>query len=115
MAGGNRSLEHTALVNGLMKAIGSRKDLLKYKRDTGGARAMHDANRVIRYGIVGEADIMIILSPRGRVLYLEAKTGNARQSEGQKDFQKLIISMGGYYFVFRSIDEAIKIIDTVER
>jgi hypothetical protein len=67
-----------------------------------------DGQRIIKYGLVGSADILGILGPFGRFLAIEIKTGNAKQSKQQHAFEKMIISRGGLYFVYRSTEEALK-------
>ena len=43
----------------------------------------------------------------GRVLFIEAKRQNGKQSEYQKDFQKVIELSGGEYVLAKSIDDLI--------
>jgi len=45
-----------------------------------------------------------------RVLFLEIKTLKGKQSEGQIEFEKIIKSYGGEYYVVRSIEDVDKII-----
>ena len=115
LKGYNRSAEHTALVNALMLVLGRRDDLIVIKRDAGAARALHNHKVVFEYGRVGEGDLMVLLAPRGRVLWLEAKTGKAKQSEEQKFFHEYVHKVGGQYFVFHSVEEALAIIESAER
>lgn len=55
----------------------------------------------------GMADLYLILnSPHGLIhVEIEIKTGNARQSTVQKNWQKFIESMGGLYFVVKDIEK----------
>ena len=46
----------------------------------------------------------------GRVLFLEIKRPGGKQSEGQIEFEKIIKSHGGEYYVVRSIEDVDKII-----
>ena len=107
--GRNNSIEHTNLINAMMLAIGRRSDLKAFKRHVG------QTSDYIRYGRNGEGDIEIVLAPRGRVLYLEGKTGNAKQSTDQKSFQAYMTALGAQYHVFRSVEEGLEFIRNAER
>ena len=58
------------------------------------------------YGLKGSADILGILRD-GRLLAIEIKSGQARQSKVQKNFEKMINDFGGVYIVARSPEEAL--------
>ncbi len=58
-----------------------------------------------QFGLVGSADILGVLYG-GKFLCLECKTGNAVQSEQQKNFEKMVKTFGAYYFLVRSLEEA---------
>jgi hypothetical protein len=53
----------------------------------------------------GVSDLVVILP--GRVLFLEVKTPTGRQSPAQKVFQEIVESLGHYYVLVRSVDEAL--------
>ena len=59
----------------------------------------------IAFGSVGQADITGIISPSGKRLEIEIKTGTGRQSEVQKNWQKMIEAMGGTYIVVRKLED----------
>lgn len=105
--------EHAELVESVLLAIGRRSDLKAVKRDVFSGRTSRGS--WVKAGRNGEADIEIVLAPIGRVLYLEAKTGNATQSEAQKGFQDYMESVGAQYHVFRSVEEALEIIEKAKR
>lgn len=63
-----------------------------------GAVASADKKRFIRYGLKGSADISGILEG-GRRLEIEVKTGEAKQSCRQVDFQRMIEKFGGVYIL----------------
>lgn len=67
-----------------------------------------DEERVFRYGLKGSADIIGILGPRGRMLCIEVKTGNAVTSPRQKNFRNTILERGGVYIVARSVLDAVE-------
>jgi hypothetical protein len=61
----------------------------------------------LRYGLKGSSDI-IGITRDGKFLAIEAKTGNAKQSTQQKNFQSMVETFGGNYFVVRTVTEAIE-------
>lgn len=60
----------------------------------------------VKYGLRGSADI-IGCTASGRFAALEIKTGYAKQSTVQKNFQLAVEKNGGIYLVIRSVDQAI--------
>lgn len=69
---------------------------------------------MVSIGVPGMPDVYgIIKNSHGYGLFLgiEIKTGNAKQSEKQKKFQKIIESLGGVYIVGRSLDQVIEDIE----
>jgi hypothetical protein len=62
-----------------------------------------------KYGLPGSADILGIVKG-GYFIGLECKTGNAKQSEGQKNFEAMIKKFGGHYCVIRSEEEALNFV-----
>lgn len=111
----NRNKEHTELVDRAMVAISKIHGVKAIKRDVGCARAMHNPKILIHYGRPGEADIEAVLAPKGRVLYLEAKTGNAVQMPDQKAFEIYMKAVGAQYHVFHSVEEAVSIVNNASR
>jgi hypothetical protein len=64
----------------------------------------------VDFGVKGMADISGILkhsSGLGLRLEIEIKTGGARQEPDQKNFEKMVKSLGGLYTVARSVQDAI--------
>lgn len=77
-------------------------------------RDVEDDDRIVRVGVKGAADISGILRSKngfGLRLEIEVKTGSGRQSPDQKNFQRMIESLGGLYIVARSIQEALEFCD----
>jgi VRR-NUC domain len=98
------SLEaHNALINDILVAFGSLSNIRIWKNDVGVGRAL-DNDRVLRWGLKGSSDI-IGVGLGGKFIAIEVKTGKARQSEQQKNFQNMVNSMGGIYIVARSIQD----------
>lgn len=75
-----------------------------WSQPTGAAYRNHV---LIRYGVVGSADISGILLG-GKRIEIEVKTRKAVQETQQKNFEKMINMYGGIYFVAHSVDEAMK-------
>ena len=65
-----------------------------------------------KYGLEGSADILGIVNT-GKLLCLEAKTGNAKQSQGQKNFEQMVKDFNGHYFVIRSQEEALDFVKRI--
>lgn len=65
------------------------------------------------YGLKGSADIIGICN--GFFIAIECKTGNATQSEQQKNFQAMIEKFGGFYVVIRSKEDALDFVRGVAR
>ena len=60
----------------------------------------------------GLPDIIVII--KGRFVGLEIKQHKGRQSNEQKTFEQAIKKAGGFYFLIRSLDEAIQAIDSIK-
>lgn len=111
MAGGNQSAEHSNLVNAIRIALGLRHDVLTWKVQSGGYNPI-GSKQVVKTG-KGKADIAACVFP-GLHLELEVKTGEAVQNEDQKNWEAAIVRRGGFYFVVRSVEEAIHIVDKLK-
>lgn len=65
-----------------------------------------------RYGLgKGSADLVGVLSPHGRAIALELKSGKATLSDEQKRWRKVFMRFGGFYAVAHTPEEAIAAID----
>lgn len=73
-----------------------------YRSSTGAAQG---ANRFVRFGIPGQADISGIAA--STAVYVEAKTETGKQSEDQKIFQANVERAGAIYIIARNKDEAV--------
>jgi len=62
--------------------------------------------RLPKYTPRGLPDIIVVAG--GAFIALEVKSKIGKQSPEQKDFEKLVKSHGGKYFVVRSIDDVIE-------
>lgn len=72
--------------------------------DTGVARSM-DGKRVIKFGLVGQADVQGCIG--GRWVGVEVKALRGRQRESQRRFQAAVEAAGGVYVIARSPTEAV--------
>lgn len=93
----------------ILLAVGSRPDCRIWRNNTGVGRSL-SGDRVIRFGLVGSADLLGILRG-GRFLAVEVKTKRGRQSEPQRNFQRMIESMGGIYVLARDVQTVVDVID----
>ncbi len=65
-------------------------------------------------GLRGVADILLVLPPHGRMLAIEAKAADGRQSKEQKAFQASVEASGGIYWIVRSDRELERLLDELE-
>lgn len=79
------------------------KFLRLWSQPTGAA---YRRGKLVKFGTKGSADISGILAGGYRI-EIEVKTGSAKQSSKQKDFEAMIKSFDGFYLVVRSADDAI--------
>jgi hypothetical protein len=93
----------------ILLAVGSRPDCRIWRNNTGVGRSL-SGDRVIRFGLVGSADLLGILRG-GRFLAVEVKTKRGRQNEAQRNFQRMIESMGGIYVLARDVQTVVDFID----
>ena len=68
-----------------------------------------DTGRRFKTGKKGCPDILLCY--RGRFIGLEVKTAKGRQSKAQVEAQKRIEACGGKYYIVRSIDDVIDILE----
>ncbi len=101
---GQGAREHARIVREILARCGARPDCRLWANQTGVGRAMTGDN-VIRFGLVGSADILGI-GIHGIFLGFEVKTGSARQTKAQRAFGDMINGFGGIYAVVRNADEA---------
>lgn len=92
---------HSQLVNDILLMIGAEFQSIRAWKNATGSTKIGD--RFIQFGLKGSADIIGIVSPSGKMLCIECKTGTAVQSSQQKNFQKMIETFGGIYLVARDV------------
>ena len=99
---------------------------LMFIRNNSGAFPIDDGKnkrRYIRFGDKGSPDFLVwqrIQVPASvpclkefklRSITLEAKSKDGKQSKDQKEWQVEFEAIGGEYYIYRSVDEAINIIE----
>lgn len=94
---------HNELVNRILVLLHSHNLGRFWSNPTGAVKTAN--GHFQRYGLVGSSDI-IGISSKGIFTAIEIKTGETSiQSKHQKNFEKMIKSNHGYYFLVRSEDE----------
>ena len=71
--------------------------------------ATRNNSKYIKSGVLAGVSDLICIND-GKVLFIELKDYKGKQSDKQKEFEKLIISQGFQYFLVRSLDEFKKIV-----
>lgn len=100
-----RTLAHTALRNDILAALTAAYHPLGLFWPVNVVRAQADDGRVIRAGLVGQADIAGLLY--GQHIEIEVKTGNAQQSQSQERWQQAVQRAGGIYILGRSVGDVL--------
>lgn len=59
----------------------------------------------ISIGLPGESDLTLF-AKGGKTYFVEIKTAKGRQSQKQKNFERIVSELGFEYIVMRSIDDA---------
>ncbi len=111
---GARFVNETALMKLIMVELGRCDDLRVFRNNVG---ALTDVTgRVVKYGLApGSADLLVILAPWGRAVFLEVKTDRkgSGQTGAQRNFEAVMKSLGAVYEVVRSVAEAKDVIGAV--
>lgn len=76
----------------------------------GGSRNLYEARNLKNEGVMaGVSDLILVLN--GVVIFLELKAGKNKQQETQKLFEKRIKGLGHQYYVVRSIEDVMEILN----
>lgn len=68
-------------------------------------------SRLVAMGLrAGVSDLVVVLP--GRVVFLEVKAPDGKQSPKQKMFEDKVTGFGHDYFIVRSVEDVSKILDT---
>ena len=81
------------------------KPYVRLWRSNCGVGVTPDGERVVSFGLPGQADLSGILHPDGRRLEIEVKSEHGTQSKRQQAFQRMIDRFGGVYILARSVDD----------
>ena len=87
--------------NEILRAFGTLPWLRLWRANVGAARV---GNRLIRFGIPGQADLTGLLSD-GRRLEIEVKSVRGRQTPEQEAFGRIIERFNGIYVLARCPDD----------
>jgi hypothetical protein len=80
------------------------KHIFHYRNNSGAFK--RDDGHFYRFGAVGNPDIVCIIA--GQYVGIEVKAPKGRQSDNQKEFQRLLEGAGGRYILAFSIDDVAK-------
>ena len=102
------------ILRSIRLAIGGRDDVVIWRNSAGLAEHTDRQGRrtKVPYGLCkGAADLIGIIKPSGRFLAIEVKTSTGKLRPEQKNFLRLIKSLGGVAGVARSVAEANAIVN----
>jgi hypothetical protein len=78
----------------------------------GGTRNKREAMKLKSTGLKsGVSDLIVVMD---QIIFVEVKTDVGVQSEKQKDFEKIVTSLGYKYLLVRSLNEFISYISQIE-
>lgn len=113
----------TKIQNACFLAVGSRRDALIFRQQSGVFRAM-DSDRAIKVGVPGMSDalavVAVTITPEmvgktiAAAVFPEFKTRTGKQAEAQQNFQRAVQSRGAVYRLVRSVDEMLALVDDVK-
>jgi len=87
--------------NEVLRAFGTKSWLRLWRANTGAAQF---GRRLVHFGVPGQADLTGILID-GRRFEVETKSATGRQSEDQRNFQRVIERFNGLYVLARSVSD----------
>jgi hypothetical protein len=93
---------HNTLVGEILLAINPRFGIF-WKNETGAA---YTNGRMIRYGLVGSADILGCM--KSLFVAIEVKTGSGKLSDFQKNFKAAVEKNGGIFIEGRSVEQVLR-------
>ncbi len=99
----------SAIYKALQMAIRPNKGFI-FQIEVGGRGQRTNRNSV---GQTGASDLFMIY--RGMSVALEVKTPEGKQKKSQKEFEANIDAAGGYYFLVRSIDDALAVLKGMDQ
>lgn len=78
----------------------------------GGTRNKMEAITLKATGLLPGASDLIVITPNGKILFIELKTEKGVQSDVQKDFESRVSALGYEYHVVKSLEQFKSIICT---
>lgn len=76
----------------------------------GGTRNVREAVALKRTGLLAGASDLIVITPKGKLMFVELKIDKGKQSENQIEFEQRVKKLGFEYHIVRSLQEFKKII-----
>ena len=102
-------LRERRIQNEILRAFGTLPHLRLWRANVGAARI---GNRLIRFGIPGQADLTGILAD-GRRLEIEVKSAAGRQTPQQAAFGRTIERFNGIYLLARCPNDVRERLDAI--
>jgi hypothetical protein len=105
------AVEHARLVNAILAECGAMSGVVLGLNATGRARYLNERTGrayVVPYGFPGPVapDLLAAIAPHGKLLGLEAKTGDATTTPAQRAVHEALRAVGVAVHVVRSVAEA---------
>jgi hypothetical protein len=76
----------------------------------GGTRNIREAVALKKTGLLAGASDLIVITPKGKLMFVELKINKGKQSDAQIDFQQRVENLGFEYHIVKSLEEFKKII-----
>lgn len=92
-------MTHADLVKRLLLAVSPHG--LAWSNNTGAVKA---DDRLVRFGLPGSSDILLVREPSGQLVGIEAKVGRDAWRPKQRKFAAALTAAGGIYILARSTD-----------
>ena len=71
----------------------------------GGSRHFLEAKNLKATGLLAGASDLILITPEGKLIFIELKAEKGTQSEVQKIFEERVKNLNFDYFIIRSLEE----------
>ena len=114
----------TNLQNAAFDAVGQHDDVMIWRQQSGVFRSMTDKDRIVRVGVTGMTDSMMVVGVTitpdmigkriGVAVGIEFKTETGRQSDAQRRWQKAFEARGGVYRLVRSATDIVQLVENVK-
>lgn len=116
-------LSESSIQKRALAAVGARDDAMIWRQQSGVFRSMTDKDRIVRVGVAGMSDSLMVVGVTitpdmigkriGVAVGVEFKTEAGRQSDAQKRWQKAFEARGGLYRIVRSAGEITQLVENV--